>query len=522
MSHCDKEKEQKLMTLEGWEQINKDQDLIKLLAAMRSITLKHDEVKGGTMNMVDQDVRLYVHSFQKDHEKILEYYKRFTAQCDVIDIHGGQAGYHLALYTAHLEELKDQLTKGVHNMTLDQMKTKATKTSCEEYKASLFLRLANEGRFKDLKSQLDGLNLFNREAYPETMEQALRYLQNYKGKSGQVDGAMRHLRNRNRGNRKGDKGVAIHQKGRARKGGGGRDISNDECYNCGEKGHHAKDCSQLPESEKKQLGVDQCNILSMKDKDFDMIEGVEQLNWDEEEDGVSYASQSTWDSIVDGVGFHEPSQVQIVERDRATCDPKKLYLDSCATHSSIFATEFLERRHRTGVTLRQNSNAGSRLTNWMGFWSEWKFWENEVGIANLLSKPAIKKLGYEVVIMQGKKLVLSPDRKKKWVFKKDTGVCEGLPYIEMTNLEEHVFDVTADEITTLVEAGVIPANPPNKKDGVVMVETICKKYEGYTREQIISAAEARDVMAIMGHPTEGNFVKHVVSSAPVVKIAKSL
>ena len=78
--------------------------------------------------MVDQDVRLYVHSFQKDHESILEYYKRFTAQCDVIDIHGGQAGYHLALYTAHLEELKDQLTKGVHSMTLDQMRATATKT----------------------------------------------------------------------------------------------------------------------------------------------------------------------------------------------------------------------------------------------------------------------------------------------------------------------------------------------------------------------------------------------------------
>ena len=82
MSHCDEEKEQKLMTLEGWEQINDDQDIMKLLSVMRSIAHKHDEVNGGTMNMVDQDVRLYVHSFQKDHESILEYYKRFTAQCD--------------------------------------------------------------------------------------------------------------------------------------------------------------------------------------------------------------------------------------------------------------------------------------------------------------------------------------------------------------------------------------------------------------------------------------------------------
>ena len=73
------------------------------------------------------------------------------------------------------------------------------KTSCEEYKASLFLRLANEKRFKDLKSQLEDMNLFDREAYPKTMEQALRYLQNYKGKSGHADGTNRPTCNRNRG-----------------------------------------------------------------------------------------------------------------------------------------------------------------------------------------------------------------------------------------------------------------------------------------------------------------------------------
>ena len=114
--------------------------------------------------------------------------------------------------------------------------------------------------------------------------------------------------------------------------------------------------------------------------------------------------------------------MDVVKRDRPTCDPKKLYLDSCATHSSMFATEFLDKRHCTGVTLRQNCNAGSRLTNRMGFWSVWKFWENEDGIANLLSEPEIEKQGYEVTIMQGMRTVFSPDRKTKWIFKKDIGV----------------------------------------------------------------------------------------------------
>jgi hypothetical protein len=32
-------------------------------------------------------------------------------------------------------------------------------------------------------------------------------------------------------------------------------------------------------------------------------------------------TDGTYDSIIDGVGFIEPSIVDVVKRDRATCDP---------------------------------------------------------------------------------------------------------------------------------------------------------------------------------------------------------
>jgi hypothetical protein len=92
-----------LNSLETWGVINDRQDLIELLKAMRSIAHKHDEVKGGVMNHVEQDIRLYVHSCQRDHESIMDYYKKFNAQCDVIDVHGGKAGYHPGLYNKHLD-----------------------------------------------------------------------------------------------------------------------------------------------------------------------------------------------------------------------------------------------------------------------------------------------------------------------------------------------------------------------------------------------------------------------------------
>jgi hypothetical protein len=176
----------------------------------------------------------------------MDYYKKFNAQCDVIDVHGGKAGYHPGLYNKHLDEIRDNVARGVLTLTLDEMRTKAMETSCEEYKASLFMRLANENRFKDLKNQLDDMNLFNREAYPKTMDQALRYLQNYKVKRGSSEKQGGGNRNRNRN--RGEDAVAFHTSGN-KKNGGGRDISNDDCYNCNKKGHHAKDCRQISPKE---------------------------------------------------------------------------------------------------------------------------------------------------------------------------------------------------------------------------------------------------------------------------------
>ncbi len=63
--------------------------------------------------------------------------------------------------------------------------------------------------------------------------------------------------------------------------------------------------------------------------------------------------------IVDGVGF--------LVADRMTCNRNKLYLDTCATNHTMFATENLERIHNVGVRLRQHCNAGATTTGKMGY-----------------------------------------------------------------------------------------------------------------------------------------------------------
>ena len=66
---------------------------------------KHDKVKGGTMAIVEQDIRLYIGCYQKQNQTLTKYFKLFKAQCDVIDVFGGKAGYHRGLYQQTLKDI---------------------------------------------------------------------------------------------------------------------------------------------------------------------------------------------------------------------------------------------------------------------------------------------------------------------------------------------------------------------------------------------------------------------------------
>jgi quinolinate synthase len=79
-------------------------------------------------------------------------------------------------------------------------------------------------------------------------------------------------------------------------------------------------------------------------------------------------------------------------------------------------------------------------------------------------------------------------------------ICKGMPYIDLVNPDEH-----------------LRHNENVTSDGMIMIETVCSNYKGFTREQVMRATEAWDAMAMMAHLSEERFKKHVVSSGHVVK-----
>ena len=109
-------------------------------------------------------------------------------------------------------------------------------------------------------------------------------------------------------------------------------------------------------------------------------------------------------------------------------------------------------------------------------------WLNERGIANLLSIPMIEDASYIVSTHTKGDWIVTTPKGKKIIFKRGTGVCKGVPYI---NLCKH-------------------------KEGISMIEKVRKKFVGVTKREIEKAIQSRTVQRRIARPPDERF-KEIVS-----------
>ena len=125
------------------------------------------------------------------------------------------------------------------------------------------------------------------------------------------------------------------------------------------------------------------------------------------------------------------ASVQDKPAKRFTLDPHKLYLDSCATYHSAFVRDMLCDVKTVGTVLQGNCNAGVSTSKEKGAYGLWSFWLNEKGIANLLSIPQLEKDGYTIDYNTKRNWVVTTPLGKCLLFKSDTGLCAGMPYLDI-------------------------------------------------------------------------------------------
>eukprot|EP00956_Cyclotella_meneghiniana_P039152 scaffold166732_cov36-Cyclotella_meneghiniana.AAC.1 len=418
-----------IKTASTYEAVKRDNDIVRLLELIRGYAHDHDEVKQGTMAFVEHDLRLYL-TYQKP---------TFRARKDVVNTFGGRAGYHPALYRKYLDEVATAAGKQVSALTQDE-KQRAMDLSCEDYLACLLIRISNEEMYGSVKKGLDNMNLFQQDTYPKNIEEAHRYLQNYKPESR--GGKFNRGGNNNSLSQQ---GVAFPEPSR----------KEWDCHGCGANDHMVRDCTKISKDEKKKIleamrtgtfkkgqvhsevnteqadGVDEC------------LEGVANVSVTFEEASIESAEGAGDFDVFDGVGLLVPSDTGPSSK-RVTCGDHKLFLDSCATNHTMCTEKCLSRLHLTKVYLRQNCNAGSKLTNRQGYWNDLPFWVNNSGIANLLSLPKLEKSGWQIQYKTGGEWqALSPGG-QMLTFKKDSGLCNGMPYLDLSRPEEYITDVPED------------------------------------------------------------------------------
>ena len=133
--------------------------------------------------------------------------------------------------------------------------------------------------------------------------------------------------------------------------------------------------------------------------------------------------------------------------------------------------------HDASVHLTGHCNAGTTTCKQKGYYGVFKMWLNKNGIANLLSIPQLEQYGFVIDYNMKRNCIVTTPQGKEIVFRKDTGMCEGMPYID---IREH-------------------------QEGVAMLETVQKNFEGYTKKQVENATLARKMQAMLAHPPYEKF-----------------
>ena len=128
---------------------------------------------------------------------------------------------------------------------LEEVKAEITEKACEdsdnEFLACQFICMSDNVRYGGMKKALENQFLFGSDDYPKNVTQSLALIKNYKGGG---TGNNNNNSKKSNSNQHEEAGLAFV--------GSGRDITNDQCFICGEKGHHGKTCKSVTVEQRKK------------------------------------------------------------------------------------------------------------------------------------------------------------------------------------------------------------------------------------------------------------------------------
>ena len=235
---------------------------------------------------------------------------------------------------------------------LKKVLSDAERSSCDKYLACLLILVADGGRYQGLKRALDNQYLMDKDAYPCSLPQAMKLLEQFKPEAFNEAAA---------GEPASDAGVAFAQ----------TDGYVPTCFNCRAKGHTVNECPKLDAAGRDKFWADRKSARDAKqgvthaavaDKastpppvpaqannasaDFEWFQRYLALVEATKDLDVGFAQVGNL--IERKVSF---ATVQDKPAKRFTLDPHKLYLDICATYHSAFVRDMLNDVKTVGTVL---------------------------------------------------------------------------------------------------------------------------------------------------------------------------
>ena len=381
----------KLEASNDWEAIQGEQSLHQLIKAIERICVGFDDHKQTVYNIVQSTKKLYLH-VQDEKSTVPDYARDFKALWDTCESFGGTPGHHQGLLTAALTTLAQN-----PNQPSDTEKKTAVGQVVDAVKGAMFLSGADQKRFGTLKRDLHNDYLMGSDNYPDSLDRAVRLLENYEGPrqpwrpAGNPGGELAFVqqgspgRGRGRGQRRAQGGsgggnAAAGGSGGAQAGGnsqsgggtGGAPRVNrngdSHCYNCGREGHYAADCPDLSEEQQQQLHM---NLG---------------------EDGEIDQEDEECPEEIRGGGDEGTCLLNVCMLQRDGLPKDRAYLDNCSTVTGFTDPKYIEGiADVAGEGMKVHCNAGDVVSSKAGKWGNLKAWYLPESIANIISQNELEK-----------------------------------------------------------------------------------------------------------------------------------
>ena len=543
MLHCSPSMETKLESMAGFDTVKDDLDGLGLIKLLRKAYFEQDGTKQAMLEIVEADKRLML-CWQKPGMTIDAYTRDFKAKIDVCEAVGSAIGASdtttKLVCTTEGEDYGDLVRSDEDDdmITLARMR----QLGQDRYLAALHFEGLNKVRYGALQKRVhEAFLISGNDTMPTRIDRTILMASQHDMERGQdpsapvktqpgVICAQQGTLEEHAGDDKDLKAVALAQEGEE-----GKSVLLTKkgkpvvCFNPKCKGkdenHYLHSCPKANEEERKEI------LKAIKKKWADekqantVVPGQShaQVTADEIESQVFHQDDYEFeDGLACIQAVDNNSRVQ-QQKNRETLKPSYLYLDSMSSFNQMFEDKHLEDVQEVGVTLRGKCNAGTIFSNEKGVLLDmFSMWLVRNGIANLLSVPCLEREGCQITYDTKTAWIVSCPNGLKLKFKKDTGVCEGFPYVDLENLQEHVLSDrrsgSCKKYVSNLHGKINKIKEAPKQKALIFIQTVRKNMEGFTKREVKEAHLARKAQAVLGHVSDGEMIKLVNNASGITNL----